>query len=258
VSNVSTHLNTKLEETFNGWLSATLLPFVEERLTDEKRALERLAEDFEASLGRAQLELGINLNNDDLAVTKEGPKTALERILAAAGGFFVSGVAGASIGAVFGWREVVKAIVPQITLGLAAAMFSLPLLPVLIIGAIIQGGWTTFNLLNRIKEETVKAYRQKLRELSSEQADRVAQQIDDQLKEIQEQLERGVQVQIDSVKEQVESARVTKQQGQAEVSAKIAQIERAEQLLNDLSAEATAFVARLDQRDEGAYPHDGE
>jgi hypothetical protein len=189
-------------------------------------------------------------------VGKEGPRTALERILSAAGGFFVSGFAGAGIGAIFGWRELVKAILPQIMAAVVAGALGLPLVPVLIIAALIQGGLTTVNLLNRIKEETGKAYRNKLREVAGDRAYHIAQQIDDQLAEIQVQIERGIEVQINSVKEQVETVLATHQKGKAEVEAKQNEIRATGQHLHEISVQLIEFIQRLDQPDEGVFDND--
>lgn len=156
----------------------------------------------------------------------------------------------------FGWREVVKGILPQIAAAMAASLIGLPMVPVLIIAAIIQGGFTTFNLLNRIKEETIKGYRAKLRELAADQADKIAQQIDSQLSELQGQIDRGIQAQIDSVKEQVEAALATQQKGEAEVNAKLTTIYQTEQHLAHIGIKLVKFIQGLDQPDKGGLNDD--
>ena len=240
-------LDIHLKDAFSAWSEEILLPFVETQVEALKRDLERLTEDFEANLRRTRLELlGRQFMSDDF-LTDAGPKNAFERALAAAGGFFLLGVPGAGLGAVFGWREVVNAILPQIGVAMAASIIGLPILPIMIAAGIGQGVAVTRKLMKRIKEEVTKAYKRNLRQGVSDQSQKITQQIDQEFSKLSEQLEQGLQVQIAEVEEQVEAALLKQEEGQQAVDAKLAEIVQLEKTLSDIYAQLIEFIALIDQ-----------
>ena len=246
VANICVYLGTKIETRFESWQQKVLMVFLEERLSALRRDLSRLAEDFEADLRQTRLELlGTQLATEELGVGQAGPKSALERILAAAGGFFLMGPAGAGLGAVLGWKEMAKAFLPQVLASMTAMVIGLPLLPVVIIAAIAQGGWAALNIFKRLKDEVKKAYKNKLREATGEQARCITQQLDKEFEKLSEQIERGVQRQIDEVNEQVVAALRNQEEGQQSVDKKLAEIDMAESQLQAAMVELVDFVTSV-------------
>lgn len=248
VENLVAMLDDKVGEAFKEWSNSVLRPFLEAQIDALKRDLNRMAEDFEADVRRTRIELlGTQVLSDDLGVANTGPKNALERVLAAAGGFFLMGWAGAGLGAIFGWREVVDAVVPQMMVAfIVGAAGFVPVLPiVMMVAGSIQGGLSVGKIIKRVKEETAKEYKQKLREGVSVQSNKISQQTHQALSELSERLEQGLQVQIDQVDEQVKTALLKQEEGQQAVDAKLAEIDDIERKLSDIEAELIKFIASV-------------
>ena len=240
-------LDTKLKEAFKTWSKNVLMPFIEQQVETLKQDIERLAEDFEANLRRARLELlGTQLMSDDF-LKDVGPKNAFERVLAAAGGFFLLGVPGAGLGAVLGWKQVVNGVLPQIGAVAISSIFGLPLLPILIIAGTVQGVINANQIIKIKRDEAVKEYKQNLRQGVSKQSQEIVQQIDREFSNLSEQLDKGLQVQIDEVKEQVETALCKQEEGQQAVDANLSKINQQENKLSDISVQLVEFIAQIDQ-----------
>ncbi|MEC4819435.1 MAG: dynamin family protein [Scytonema sp. PMC 1069.18] len=247
VQGLADFLNKKLENEFTTWREDILMKFIEERFKSLRRDLERLTENFEADLKLTRIKLlGAQIPSSELEVAKEGPSNALERTLAAAGGFFLAGVGGAGVGAIFGWQEVTKLILPHLLALMAASTFGLPLLPVAIVVAVFRGGVTALNIIQRVKEEVGKTYKQKLRELSLQQGEKIAKQFDAELAELSARLERGLKVQIDTVEEQVQTALKTHKAGQQEVDNELHEINNLEKQLSDINLKLLTFIELID------------
>lgn len=243
-------LDAKVEEEFREWSESILMPFVENQTKVLKQDLERMAEDFEADLRRTRLELmGISISQEDLDATGTGPKNALERILAAAGGFFLMGLSGAGLGAIFGWREVLDALLPQMIVAFAVGTFGLlPFLPIImLVAGSIQGGLSVGKIIRKLKDEVIKVYKQKLREGVPNQSNKITQQIDLELNKLSEQLEQGLELRIAEVEEQVKTALRKQEEGQHAVDIKLTEIDQTERDLSDISVELVEFIALIDQ-----------
>jgi len=243
-------LDTKVKEEFKEWSESLLMPFVETQVEGLKRDLERMAEDFEANLRRTRLELlGTSISSEDFNAANAGPKNALERVLAAAGGFFLMGWAGAGLGAIFGWREVLDALLPQMIVAVAVgALGLLPFLPIImLVTGSIQGGFSVGKIIRKLKDEAAKVYKQKLREGIPKQSDKIIQQIDLELNNLSEQLEQGLELRIAEVEEQVKMALCKQEEGQQSVDAKLAEIDQMEKTLSDINVQLVEFIALIDQ-----------
>lgn len=245
-------LSQNLEDAFKTWSQDILMVFILDRIQGLQTDLERRAEEFEANLEKIRFDLsGASFTSEEVGL-KEGPKNALERTLAAAGGFLISGFAGAGLGAVFGWREVIKSIMPQLLLAIAAGIFALPALPHIIIAVLLgfaQGGVRVHGMGKKIRTEVGKNYKQKLREIAPDEAQKVAHQLDKEIAKLQKQLELGLQVRIDEIEEQVTSALEKQKEGQDAVTTKLAEINKIEKRLSDISVKLVQFIASVEQID---------
>lgn len=243
-------LDAKVEEKFRAWSKEILLPFVETQVDVLKRDLERMAEDFEADLQRTRLELlGTSMSPDDLGSANAGPKNALERVLAAAGGFFLMGWSGAGLGAIFGWREVLDALVPQMGVAVVATLFGLaPFLPIILpVTGLVVGGFAVNKIVNKLKDEVAKTYKQKLREGRPDQIREINQQIDLELNKLSEKLEQGLEARIAEVEEQVKTSLHKQEEGQQAVDIKLAEINQMEKKLSETTVQLVEFIALIDQ-----------
>ena len=248
VEDIKVVLDTNLEGAFSIWSENTLMPFLDQSASGLKRDLEQLTSNFEADLQRTRVELlGTQMTPEDLSLESTGPKSALERALAAAGGFFLMGFSGAGLGAMFGWREVMSAILPHVGIVIFSTALGLPIIPVMLTTGTIKGVKSANKIIEQVKIEISKAYQRQLRGSVSAQSERIAQQLDKEFDQLSEQLERGLQMQIDSVSEQVETAMRKQEEGQQAVDAKISEINSIEKQLSIMSIDLVEFLTLLDQ-----------
>lgn len=239
-------LNQHVGEEFKTWEKDILTSFLDDRLQSMQRELEQRANDFEAQLQRTRFELlQAELSPLDVNTRDMGPKNAFERVLAAAGGWVVAGPAGAGLGAVFGLRQVANAIIPQVLAVMAAIIIGLPVLPVMIVAGLLHGGVATVNLIKHVKEEIAKVYKQKLRELSPIQGDKIAHQFDQELGKLETRLEEGLQVRINEVREQIEATLQEKRRGEDAVAQKMTAIKEIESRLREVDAQLFSFITDL-------------
>jgi len=245
VTGFSEHLTEKLSNSFKDWEKDVLTPFIEDRLQSLYRELEIRAIDFENHLNAAHFTLNgttfkeVNLNDEF------GPKNALERLLAAAGGWFVGGIGAGAIGAIFGYREMLKSLIPNVAAIIAAIVIGLPVLPVMLIVGAIMGVSTVSNMGNRIKEKVGERFRQEIREKSGEQAEQIANQLDEQLGALKNALEAGMERRIAEVKEQAETALAAHEKGESEVNLKFENIDSIKKELNQINDELDEFIVGL-------------
>ncbi|MFP5269952.1 hypothetical protein [Coleofasciculus sp.] len=115
VKEVTTHLASELESELLNWQRDQLQPLVSSRLEDFLKELnDGAASEFIKQVDDLKLQIsGGTVSIDDVGPRKVG---VMERVLAAAGGLLIGiglldfGLAG--IGAVFGYQEMAKAIIP--------------------------------------------------------------------------------------------------------------------------------------------------
>ncbi len=241
-------LTSKLTTSFKDWEKESLTPFIEDRIQMLYRELEVRAADFENHLNDAQF----TLNGPDfqpVSLEEEfGPKSPLERILAAAGGWFVGGVGAGTIGAIFGWREMVKALLPNLAVIFTALTLGWSLLPFLAVTAAvttITGKYSLKRIARQLKEKAAENFRLEVRKHSNEQADKIVKQLDEQLSALKDALETGMERQIAEVREQAESALADHQKGQDEVNNKLEQIETIKTEVNRVNTELDDFIMDL-------------
>ncbi len=242
-----THLTEKIQAEVEQWQKTALVEYLNTRLDHLKGELDQRTEQFSDTLNRVRVDLTqrdtlISPQIDD-GVLK--PRSALERTIAAAGGWMVGGPAMAGLGAAFGLEEVVRSFLPQLAAMLGAVILGLPLLPVTIVAAVLQGGHTTFSMVGRIKQEMGKRVKQEIGQAKVRSSEKIPLQIDKELHNFQEQLQRGLLVQIEGVREQVEAALRDKEAGQETVERKLHELHALRRELIEIYSELDRFTDNL-------------
>ena len=245
VDGLSKHLSKELGTSFNEWEKATLNPFVEDRLQSLYRELEVRATDFENHLKDAHFTLsGTSFQQVDIE-DELGPKNALERLLAAAGGWFIGGIGAGAIGAFLGYREMLKSLIPNVAAIIAAMIIGLPVLPVMLVVGVITGGIAMNKMGGRLKAQVSKEFRQQLHNKSSEQAEQIAIQLDQQLGDLNHALDTGMERRIEEVQEQAKTALADHDKGENAVKHKLENIANIKKEFNQISDELDRFMVDL-------------
>jgi GTPase SAR1 family protein len=244
---IGEHLAVNLKTEAERWTKGTLQPFVDERMSSLIRELESRTDAFEQKLQQTQFDLSghTNLTGQALQISLDGPKTPLERALAAAGGWVIGGPAVAALGGAFGMQEVVSAIIPQFVAILGALIIGLPVLPVALVVGALQGGRKLLSVGKQIKDAVALKFRDELHKYSTEHAEKIAQRVDTELKRFEEQLGSGLQIQVSQIRQQAESTLEEKEQGEASVERHKREIAHIETELNDLEKKLFDFTANL-------------
>ncbi len=247
INDLIQHLSDRLKEEFNEWEEDTLSPGIQEQVKVLYEELEYRATDFEKHLRDAQFSLnGEHFKPGDVE-DNFGPQSPLERILAAAGGWVVGGIGAGAIGALFGWKEMLKALLPNVAAIIAAVAIGIPVIPVAIIVGLITGWSAVEGLKNKVKEEVCKKFKTTLGEKSSGQAKQIAKQLNKKLKELENALIEGMERQIAEVRERAESALADHNAGESEVQKKLLHVEAVKLQLQEVREALEAFINNLRQ-----------
>lgn len=243
------HVRENMRQEFDQWSKDTLRPFIMDEINRLKERLNERTDSFERQITALKLDMsGLDESpaiTTDLVPGVASPKSSSERILAAAGGWIIGGPAMAGFGAVFGFDEVVKAFIPQLGAILGAMIIGLPILPVAIVAALVQGGYRTLQLNNRIKEEAAKVYRQKIRERGPEEANKLGRMINSRLQDLQMQLDKGLEIQIDEVRQQVHGVLEEKRKGEQNALQKRSELVEIRKELYAIDSELDSFINDL-------------
>lgn len=245
VKGLSEFLSNKMEEAFQDWEKSSLTPFIERRIESLYKELEIRAVDFETHLQEAHFSLsGAQFIKEETG-DGVGPKNALERILAAAGGFFVGGIGAGAIGAVFGYQEMLKSLIPNILAIVAALVIGLPVLPVMLIVGAIFGVKAAKGISGKIRVQVSNNFKEELNKNSSNHAEQIVQQLDQKLEELEKTLKTGMENQINSVREQAEAALSDHEKGEREVQRKLNDIDTLKKEMSKINEEIDQFIDGL-------------
>ena len=216
------HLSGKVEREVMSWQQSELQLMLEDRLEQRKQVLESIASDFVDQVDELRLQvsgLGTGALSTEVAETDVGRRKvgALERVLSAAGGFLIGGVGSASMGAIFGYEEMLKSLLPQIVLGIAAITLvgtnPLLLIPIMTGGGVIQGMLKTNGTNAKLKLAVAEKFAMQLRGSSYEQAEGMAKAVAAELGKLEAAVDDGLAAEIAGVRSQVESILAEKQRG---------------------------------------------
>jgi GTPase SAR1 family protein len=238
VEEIVQFMSGEVDREYNEWQSTTLAGLLTSRLEEISDVLDKDALEFIAHLEqvRTAISSGTHIGTD-ASITNLTHTPAWERILAAAGGMLVD-PGSALIGASFGGREMLKSIIPQlliiVTLAVGVGLNPFILIPAALAGAGIQGLLRTNSINRRIKEAVSRDYEDKLRASSGDKANEIADTVNRKLDDMQEALAQELGIQIQSVRDQVESILKEKKKGQARVDEAIRSLSSTENELNEV------------------------
>lgn len=219
VSEVTTYLSKQVEIELKSWQTDELELFLTERMNLIISELEVNAREFMGEIDsiRAKIVYGNDTPNLDVTV-EEANISPLERILSAAGGWMFGDVSSAILGATFGYKEMLKSLIPQIALVGATAFFvgfnPFVLIPVMLSGGLVQGLLKMNGMNDKIKRQVGEKYAEELR--SSRQPDEMADTISSELRRLEDLINQGLIQEITSIRTQAESVLADKSKGEAE------------------------------------------
>ncbi|MDF5723907.1 MAG: dynamin family protein [Rhizonema sp. PD37] len=250
VEEVKNHLASKIETEFATWQSSELQPFLTSRTESMMVELNQRAETFVSHVENLRFELvfGCCISKESINY-QEAQVSLLERIFAAAGGFFVGDIASGAIGAIFGFQEMLNSIIPQLAIaaGTVALVHFNPfiLIPAMAIGGLIQGFLKMHSTNNKIKESITKEFVNQLRITSYQRSDDISNSVVLQMDKIKDAVNQELSKEIQSIHNQVNSILVEKEKGEVNVDEKLHELASIRYKLDAIDSELDELIAQV-------------
>ena len=249
VGEVTQHLSGKVEKDFGEWQRKELQPFLGSRLEDLFQELEDKAGKFFSDLDRVRVEIsGTKLSKLDVEVedTRVSP---LNRILSGIAGFVLMNYGSAVIGGLFGYKEMLKSLIPQLaTIVVTLAIAGLNpwvLIPAILGSSSLQALIKVNGINDKVKQQVGEEYKTLLQ--TSDQSNEVANGVAAKIKEIEDGIDKGLGDEIQSVQTQVDSILTEKQKGQANVDQKIQELKLLSDKLDSIDGQLNELMRQVAQ-----------
>lgn len=249
VGEVTQHLSGKVEKDFGEWQRKELQPFLGSRLEDLFQELEDKAGKFFSDLDRVRVEIsGTKLSKLDVEVedTRVSP---LNRILSGIAGFVLMNYGSAVIGGLFGYKEMLKSLIPQLaTIVVTLAIAGLNpwvLIPAILGSGSLQALIRVNGINDKVKQQVGEEYKTLLQ--TSDQPNEVANGVAAKIKEIEDGIDKGLGDEIQSVQTQVDSILTEKQKGQANVDQKIQELKLLSDKLDSIDGQLNELMRQVAQ-----------
>jgi len=250
VEEVKNHLANKIETEFARWQSSELQPFLTERLQNLMLELEQRAEAFVKNVEDLRVNLIVDTSASQDVITYEEAKVSLlERVLAAAGGYFLGNVAAGALGAAFGFREMGKSLITQFIL-LAATYYlagsnPLTLIPAMVAGGIAQSVWKIQSTNDKIKAAVTEKFINQIHTDSYQKADDLSNAVVEQIGKIKDAVDQELGQEIQNIRDQVDSILSEKQKGQENVEQKLHELVSIRKNLDAIDSELDELITQV-------------
>jgi GTPase SAR1 family protein/uncharacterized protein YoxC len=232
VGEIVEKINELTADEMDEWRKNSLTPLVHDRITEATSEIETQIDRFYTEIDAIKMTL-TGINKPEISNA-----SGLERVVAAAGGLLIAGPGAGLIGATMGFKEMAKSIVPQVALGVALLMAGITN-PVILVAALFTGGFINGiikigKLNDEVKRKISDQITTKMREDLYPTSERIAGEIYNKTAELAEMVTEKLTVEINSVREQVESVLKDKRAGESQVQQKKAALNSLETELHDI------------------------
>jgi hypothetical protein len=249
IQEIVQYLSRQVEGEFSRWQQSTLQPLVQERLESRKQELDEKAGEFVKQLDSLRVQVsGVSIA-PTINQVGERAISPWEQVLSAAGGFLIGGIGSAGIGAVFGYKEMFKSLLPQFALLTVGVMFAgmnpWVLIPLMAGGGFVEGFFLSKGTNRKLKNQIAQKYATQIRNSAHEQAKQLAIAVAAELKKIEDAVDNGLGKEIQSVSEQVNSVLKEKQNGQENVDRKLKELDNIMQSLAAIDVELDDLITQM-------------
>lgn len=251
VKEVVSYLESQSEKKFSNWQTSELEPLLARKMDNMKTFLDSEAKEFIDRVDNLRLKLsGVSISKVEVSKGDVGVRdvSAVERIFSAAGGFLIGGLGAATIGATFGYQEMLTSLIPQLIIGGIGYIFlgfnPITLIPMLV-AALIQGKLMEGGLANRIKEEVGKKFSEQLNQSTVDIVDKVSEAVSVELNKVKNLVDKGLEAEIQNIRQHVKNVLDDKEKGQAEVYKKLKQLDDLTQYVNKIDGELYDLISQV-------------
>lgn len=204
------------------------------------------AKKFAEGLEQVRLELVADPSASlSLLAYKPEQISALDRILSAIGGLAFGNIGGAIAGGSLGHKEMLKSIIPQTMMYVATVIFlgwNPIVLGTILATTLVQGILKMTSITKKIRDAVGKEYTDRFREARYQMANTITYSVDKKIQDLQEALDQGLGLEIQNIRDQVNSVIAEKQQGQEKVNQAIRRLEAMPDELDALESAIDALV----------------
>ena len=204
---------SRTQDEFEIWQAEHLVPTLESSWQDFSEDLEADISHFLEEMDNVRLKVtGVEVSHyEDVQISKK------ERLLSAAGGFLTAGIGLATIGSIFGFREMLKGILPQLIIGVGIGVltaFNPIAMFIALFGASFVQSFIKMKATNeKIKREFGKAFREQMYECSEENAKEITKQLDVELHKRQKLLDTALNSHLSGFRRQYEAVIASSRKG---------------------------------------------
>lgn len=238
VKELTTYASDYVELEQSKWVKEHLQPFIMSHIEELGEGIRTDVDSLLKSVDHIKSQLS------QVETLEQKDSDRWERVLAAAGGWLIAGPGSGLIGGMFGYKEMLKSLVPNIAvtiammaiLGIANPLF---LIPALLATGSIQGMMRAGTVTKDIKDKVSQKLSLLLRDSAEKSSEKAAKDIYQKTEEVVKQLDAGLEKEIQSVKESVEGVLAAKRQGEA-------QAKQRSEILNAVMLDAKEIQGVLD------------
>ena len=227
------HVGKRLEEAQIEWEEDTFRPFLEGQLDSLSKDIQTNLEDFYKDIAAAKT--SITGESEDIGVKDVG---VMERVLSAAGGALTGCWGAAAVGALFGWKEMAKALLPNLAILAVASLLGIinpfVIIPLLLASGGFQALFSVKATTQMIKDKTAENIAKEIMANASKYGEDFGQAVFEKLQVVQDSIKAGMENEILAVKDSVDSARAILQQGEFETLQKKEELENSRNTLRAL------------------------
>lgn len=236
----------RLEVEFAEWVGGELESDLEQRIAAIIARTDRGVTDFQQNLD------ALRINASGMAETARGvgdeDESQLSKLLAGVGGFVLAGPAAGLAGFRFGPREMAKALLPSLAIGVAW-MFTPFGLPTLIAGLAAQalfGGFRTLRgMEQKIKRKIGEEMAREIRARAGEEARQAATGFTDQFDEFRTAVRTSLDGQIQTFRQTFDVALKNKQSGEAAAAAAQANLAKRDDEVDEAVFRLTEIIDEI-------------
>lgn len=248
IHDVDNYLTMSIEGETARWQNERLNPMLQ-------RKIERLQNQLDEDTGRflRQVdELRLNIispSGASAAADIVGDVSPTERVLAAAGGWFIAGPGAAGVGATLGWKHMAKGLVAQIALGVGAMVIGVTN-PLVLLGVMTAGGAAQmFNIVGKLNQNIIESVgarmQSELRNSLRANSEQVANEVDGTLLNLQRNFDEGLRRELENVREEAESALRKLDDDEHSINQELQRLEAISQEIDIIAGDLDAFMMDL-------------
>lgn len=245
LAHISSHMNSEM----TAWQDKELQPLLKETITELADDLDKKVGEFLRRLDNVRVELAPSVALPEMLDVKDEHSSPLNRALSAVGGLLVMDVGAGALGAVFGHKEMLRSLLPQLALQLATLALigwnPFAMLTVVLAGAWFQGLRAGTRINETIKKKIADKYVAHLRGTAAEEANKIGAMVAEKFGELEKVVDKALAEQTRNLREQVETVLAEKQKKGTNVEQSLRELKTLSTRLNDIDGKLDDLISQV-------------